>query len=33
MSPEAFEAERQILKLWKRSKNEPPEQGMLFEVV
>jgi hypothetical protein len=30
MSPEAFEAKRQIMKLWTRSKNEPPEQGMLF---
>jgi hypothetical protein len=31
MSPEEFEARRQILNLWKRSKNELPEQGMLFE--
>lgn len=31
MSPEAFEAKRQIMKLWKLAKNQPPQQGMLFE--
>lgn len=31
MSPEAFEARRQVLNHWKRSKNQPPAQGMLFE--
>ncbi len=32
MSPEEFEAQRQISKLWKLPKTEPPEQGMLFDV-
>lgn len=31
MSPEAFEARRQVLNHWKWSKNQPPEQGTLFE--
>jgi hypothetical protein len=30
MSPEAFEARRQVLNHWKWSKNQLPEQGMLF---
>jgi hypothetical protein len=31
MSPEAFEAKIQIKKLWNLAKNQPPEQGTLFE--
>jgi hypothetical protein len=31
MTPEEFEARRQIRALWKQSKNDPPEQLMLFE--
>lgn len=30
MTPEAFEADRQMWRLWARSASEPPEQGMLF---
>ncbi|MDT5174855.1 MAG: hypothetical protein QOG37_2106 [Mycobacterium sp.] len=31
MTPEAFEATRQIWNLWLQSKNQPPgEQGTLF---
>lgn len=31
MTPDEFEADRQIRNLWERSKREGPEQGMLFD--
>jgi hypothetical protein len=30
LSPEEFKADLQIWDLWERSKDDPPEQGMLF---